>query len=110
MTLLAQRNTRVKYPAALLEWHRWFAWYPVATVNDGKLHWLQFVKRKWGADRYGLTMKWHYRLPRRSRSRRSPVHTDLSNFDTSHPRISRLINLWLDAIEELRRRADQNQK
>ena len=57
---------------SLLEWHRWFAWYPVSiATRDGKLHyaWLRFVERKWGTGRYSGTMKWRYRLPTRSRSR-----------------------------------------
>jgi hypothetical protein len=35
---------------SLLEWHRWFAWYPVPIVRKGKLRyaWLRFVERKWG--------------------------------------------------------------
>jgi hypothetical protein len=51
-------------------WHRWFAWYPVPTAVDGKLHyaWLQRVERKWGTGIYSGTIKWRYRLPRRSRS------------------------------------------
>jgi hypothetical protein len=38
MTLLAKGHTRVNRPVPLLEWHRWFAWYPVPTVINGKLH------------------------------------------------------------------------
>ena len=70
MTLLAKAQTPVKRPEHLLEWHRWFAWCPVSTVIDGKLHyaWLQSVERKWGIGRYSGTIKWRYRLPRRSRS------------------------------------------
>jgi len=70
MTLLAQRHMPVKGSAPLLEWHRWFAWYPVPTAIDGKLHyaWLQSVERKWGTGRYSGAIKWRYRLPRRSRS------------------------------------------
>jgi hypothetical protein len=46
MKLLAQRHTRVQRPASLLEWHRWFAWYPVPVVRKGKLrYWLRFVER-----------------------------------------------------------------
>jgi hypothetical protein len=35
---------------SLLEWHRWFAWYPVPVVRKGKLRyaWLRFVERKGG--------------------------------------------------------------
>jgi len=69
MTLLVgQGHTGVKRP---VEWHRWFAWYPVPTAVDGKLHyaWLQSVERKWGRGIYSATIKWRYRLPRRSRSR-----------------------------------------
>jgi hypothetical protein len=71
MKLLAQSHTRVLHPASVLEWKRWFAWYPVPVVNDGKLHhaWLQTVERKWGTSRYSGTIKWRYRLPPRSRSR-----------------------------------------
>jgi hypothetical protein len=70
MTLLGKRHTRVKRPAPLLEWHRWFAWYPVPTAIDGKLHyaWLQFIERKWGTGSDSGTIKWRYRLPGRSRS------------------------------------------
>jgi hypothetical protein len=38
MKLLAQRHARVQRLAPLLEWNRWFAWYPVPVVIDGKLH------------------------------------------------------------------------
>jgi hypothetical protein len=71
MKLLVQRHTRVKRPASLLEWNRWFAWYPVPIVTDGKLHyaWLHTVERKWGTSRYSGTIKWRYRLPG-SRSRK----------------------------------------
>jgi hypothetical protein len=71
MTLLAQRHARVRRPASLLEWHRWFAWYPVPVVRKGELRyaWLRFVERKWGTSRYSGTMKWRYRLPTRSRMR-----------------------------------------
>jgi hypothetical protein len=71
MKSLAQRDSRVQRPASLLEWNRWFAWYPVPLVIDGKLHhaWLQTVERKWGTGRYSGTIKWRYRLPARSRSR-----------------------------------------
>ena len=67
MKLLAQRDLRVQQ----LEWNRWFAWYPVPIVIDGKLHhaWLQTVERKWGTSRYSGTIKWRYRLPASSRSR-----------------------------------------
>ncbi len=70
MTLLARGYTRAKRPAPLLEWHRWFAWYPVPTAINGKLHysWLQSVERKWGTGRYSGMIKWRYRLPRRLRS------------------------------------------
>ena len=70
MTLLAQGHTRVKRPASLLEWHRWFAWYPVPTAIDGKLRyaWLQSVHRRWGGDRYGGPIRWRYRIPTRPRS------------------------------------------
>ena len=56
---------------SLLEWHRWFSWYPVPVVRKGKLSyaWLRFVERKWGTSRYSGTMKWRYRLPTRSRMR-----------------------------------------
>ena len=59
----ARPNTPVKRPAPLLHWHRWFAWYPVPVVIDGKLRhtWLRSVERKWGASRYGDTIKWCYR-------------------------------------------------
>ena len=68
MKLLAQRDMRVQQA---LEWNRWFAWYPVPIVIDGKLHyaWLQTVERKWGTSRYSGTIKWRYRLPASSRSR-----------------------------------------
>jgi hypothetical protein len=71
MKLLSQSNTRVQRPA-ILEWHRWFAWYPVPLVIDGKLHyaWLHTVERKWGTSTYSGTIKWRYRLPARSRSRK----------------------------------------
>ena len=51
--------------SACMEWSRWFAWYPVPIVIDGKLHyaWLQSVERKWGTSRYRGTIKWRYRLP-----------------------------------------------
>jgi hypothetical protein len=51
-------------PCLLLEWHRWFAWYPVPVVRKGNLRyaWLRFVERKWGTSRYSGTMKWRYRL------------------------------------------------
>jgi hypothetical protein len=32
-----------------LEWHRWFAWYPVVVARDDELAhwaWLQFVEQK----------------------------------------------------------------
>jgi hypothetical protein len=40
-----------------LEWHRWFAWYPVIVAKDDELAqwaWLQFVERKthWSRVRY----------------------------------------------------------
>ena len=72
MKLLAQRHTHVQRPVSLLEWNRWFAWYPVPLVIDGKLHyaWLRTTERKWGTGRYSGTIKWHYRP--RKRSRRAP--------------------------------------
>jgi hypothetical protein len=72
MTLLTQMHRPVQRPASLLEWNRWFAWYPVPIVIDGKLHyaWLHTVERKWGTSRYSGTIKWRYRLPGRSRSRK----------------------------------------
>ena len=65
-----QNHRRVQRPTPLLEWNRWFAWYPVPLTADGKLHyaWLQTVERKWGTSRYSGTIKWRYRLPARSRS------------------------------------------
>ena len=50
---------------SLLEWHRWFAWYPVPVVHKGKLRfaWLRFVERKWGTARYSGRIKWRYRPP-----------------------------------------------
>ena len=74
MKLLAQREFRMGRPASLLEWNRWFAWFPVPLVIDGKLHfaWLQSVERRWGTSRYSGTIKWRYRLCKRSRSRQIP--------------------------------------
>ena len=48
-----------------------FAWYPVPVVRKGKRRyaWLQSVERKWGTSRYSGTIKWRYRLPKRSRFR-----------------------------------------
>jgi hypothetical protein len=71
MKLLAQKDSRVRCPMSLLEWNRWFAWYPVPLVIGGKMHyaWLQTVERKWGTSRYSGTIKWRYRLRMRSRSR-----------------------------------------
>jgi hypothetical protein len=37
-----------------LEWHRWFAWYPVVVARDGGLAywaWLEFVERQTGWSR-----------------------------------------------------------
>jgi len=37
-----------------LEWHRWFAWYPVVVARDGGLAdwaWLEFIERKTGWSR-----------------------------------------------------------
>src|SRR5215831_3495226 len=75
MKPLAQRHARVQRPTSLLEWNRWFAWYPVPVVVDGKLHyaWLQSVERKWGTSRYSGTIKWRYRVRTRSRPSRYPV-------------------------------------
>jgi hypothetical protein len=60
-------DVQVKHPALQLEWHRWFAWYPVPVVRKGKLRsaWLRFVERKWGMGRYSGMIKWRYRLRRR---------------------------------------------
>ena len=71
MKLFAQRNSPLHGPRLLLEWNRWFAWYPVPFVIDGNLHyaWLQTVERKWGSSRYSGTIKWRYRLPTQSRWR-----------------------------------------
>jgi hypothetical protein len=46
---LLTRGMHVKHPASQLQWHRWFAWYPVPIAIDGRLHhfWLQSVERKW---------------------------------------------------------------
>jgi hypothetical protein len=46
MKSLAQSHSRVQRPASLLEWNRWFAWYPVPLTIDGKLHhaWLQTIE------------------------------------------------------------------
>src|SRR6516164_2483446 len=30
--LLAQKDSRVRRPMSLLEWNRWFAWYPVRSL------------------------------------------------------------------------------
>jgi hypothetical protein len=68
MKSLAQSHRRVP---SLLEWRRWFAWYPVAVVRKGKLRyaWLQSIERKWGTSKYSGTIKWRYRLPKSSRFR-----------------------------------------
>jgi hypothetical protein len=60
MKFFAQRNSPLHGPRSLLEWNRWFAWYPVPLVIDGNLHyaWLQTVERKWGTSRYSGTIKW----------------------------------------------------
>lgn len=46
-----------------LEWHRWFAWYPVK-VADRDCRWLEYVERKGtlyaGFD--GSYWGWEYRL------------------------------------------------
>jgi len=70
MKLLTQSHKRVQRPASLLKWHRWFAWYHVPTAIKGKLHyaWLRSVERKWGIGSYTGTIKWRYRLRKRSRS------------------------------------------
>jgi hypothetical protein len=54
----------------LLEWHRWFAWYPVVVARDNELAywaWLQFVERK--TRRSTSTGEWILRY--RSASRRA---------------------------------------
>jgi hypothetical protein len=53
-----------------LEWHRWFAWYPVVVARDSGLAcwaWLEFVERKTSWNR--STGKWI--LGNRSVSRRA---------------------------------------
>jgi hypothetical protein len=64
-------DLRAQRPASVLEWNRWFAWYPVQITIDGKPRhaWLQTIERRWGISTYGGTIKWCYRLPPRSLSR-----------------------------------------
>lgn len=41
-----------------LNWHRWFAWYPVR-IKEGDCRWMEFVERK--ADRvgaFGMIFEW----------------------------------------------------
>src|SRR6516162_9228121 len=51
--MLDRTQPHVRRPTSLLEWHRWFAWYPVPVVRKGKLRyaWPRFVQRKWGTSR-----------------------------------------------------------
>ena len=67
--MLDQTRAYVRRLSFVLEWHRWFAWYPVPLdESEGRLRyaWLRFVERRWGTSRYSMTMKWRYRLPTRS--------------------------------------------
>lgn len=41
------------------KWHRWFAWYPVR-IDDYRLAWLCFVKRKGSCSYVGCNIKWSY--------------------------------------------------
>jgi len=44
--------------ATLCEWHNWFAWYPVRTL-DGSLSWLETVRRK-ALKFTGRDISWDY--------------------------------------------------
>lgn len=44
------------------EWHRYFAWHPVITL-EGWFVWLETVERKWGDSLCGGS--WDYRLRRK---------------------------------------------
>ena len=46
-----------------MNWHRWFAWYPV-TLRNGHFVWLRYVERKW--DNGDATGEPHWRYRRRS--------------------------------------------
>jgi hypothetical protein len=56
-----QKRLRAPRPPSLLEWNRWFGWYPVLLMIDGRLHyaWLRTVERKWGTSAYSGTIKWN---------------------------------------------------
>ena len=41
-----------------VDWHRWFAWYPVDVRFERR--WLTFVERKWHTNEKGHA-KWRYR-------------------------------------------------
>ncbi len=37
--------TTSKYERDPMQWHRWFAWYPVY-VERGEIRWLEYVERR----------------------------------------------------------------
>lgn len=46
----------------LLEWHKWFAWFPVR-VNKDTIVWLQDVYRKANEfNSFGSVLSWKYKL------------------------------------------------
>lgn len=45
----------VKRSTDILDWHCWFAWYPVR-LEDGQVAWLEFVERS----KFGMS-SWAYR-------------------------------------------------
>jgi len=66
-----------------LEWHRWYAWYPVVVARDNELAywaWLQFVERK--TKRSKSTGEWVLRYRSASRRAQRAAHerrTDRQN-------------------------------
>ena len=60
-----------------LEWHRWFAWYPVVVARENeRAHWawLQFVERKthWSRSTGEWMSRYRLALPRAERPDREP--------------------------------------
>ena len=60
-----------------LEWHRWFAWYPVVVARDNeRAHWawLQFVERKthWSRSTGEWMLRYRLALRRAERADREP--------------------------------------
>jgi membrane-anchored protein YejM (alkaline phosphatase superfamily) len=44
--MIFQRPTYAERRARMINWHPWFAWFPVRSDDGGSIYWLEWIERR----------------------------------------------------------------